>query len=288
MKNRSGTPFLVKSLCLCFFAALILFGLAPGAFADQYRLIEEIAENYDGDDIIATKTVYQYDRSGRLSGSVKYYHEGSSEKTEYVYGANGALTGKQITSIYQDGTEGGVVCFHYDSNGTQIERENWAWGGDLYWYSNDRIKISNDGSGRVKTIRIDEEDGFEPRTWRYSYDSAGRVKTFEILGYRRDVFYYNGDGGYLRESTYAETGETLTTERYDSSGRLTASVDDITGAVIRWVYDRDGRLTEKYSDGELVCHCKYQFDRYGNIVSVTNIFEDDYSEKIQYQYERVK
>lgn len=255
-------------------ALILTIALMPIAYADSYRLVKEMTGN--------ESIVYDYDRSGTIQCVINYYDGKEDSRTEYFYRDANTLDRKEFS--FSDG-DGFTLCFHYDDKGTQIELKNPGMGGDLYWTAEGKPSFKWDNKGRITMVIVDGEEDYPDQAWYYSYDSVGRIMTFEVSGYRRDKFTYYSNGEFTRTSTYLQTNETVVTERFNSAGRLIESTDQY-GMTSRYVYDQKGMLSEKYYDGKLEYRCSYDYDKNGNISAMTTSYPDGNKIQTEYRYEK--
>ncbi len=260
------------------FPLALVMGLMPTAFAEKYRLKEEIF----GD----IRTVYQYDDIGLLSRSATYSEEELLSTGEYFYNKNNQLVEKRET------TDMFVLVFHYDSNGTQIEQTNSGLGGELILLKDDLPEERKEKNGRVIEVKRKYETVLDVNdTFRYTYDSKGRIKTYEVTDWFKDEFTYNKDGSFIRTRTNLMTNESFVLERYNVSGLLVERIDE-HGTRWTYFYDQNGLLTNTYysyelDDEEYVTHYSYsyEYDKEGNLSARIEFWEQGISGRTDYIYE---
>ena len=249
----------------------MLLSTIPAAYAAGYRLKEAVSGNM--------KTEYIYNSNGTLAEE-RHKVDGVTEETViYGYSNDRRLAEKTIQMEY------GALIFHYDSNGTQIEMENAGMGGDIFLMEDESIRTEKNSNGNVTKITIRSSYDGSERVYTYTYDNAGRIKTFEMSGSRRDTFDYSSSG-FTRTSYSAWDNSTTVTERYNAKGQLIQSVD-MYGNVTTYEYNANGQLTAKYMDGEVYYTYRYETDAYGNITRMTSSFSEGWTDVTDYSYEKV-
>lgn len=250
---------------------VFLLLIVPQAFADEYRLKEAVTNS--------EHVLYSYDQTGSLIRET--YSDGVEEVYEYIdyfYGDDHRLTDKTIS--FPDGF--GSLCFHYDSNKTQIEMENPGMGGDYYVLNGETPRELRDKSGKITMAVFSSA---YPTEYYYSYDETGRISVFEISGYRKDCFEYKSDGTFTRTSIYNADNKAIITEKYDENGRLIESRDQY-GFINNFYYDDNGLLVSKYCDGALEYSCQYTYDANGNLSSMTRFLPGNAVIVTEYKYEK--
>jgi RHS repeat-associated protein len=97
----------------------------------------------------------------------------------------------------------------------------------------------------------------------FAYDAAGR-KTFETNANGELIRYTNNPAGDLISLT---DGKTQTTRwNFDQYGRVTNKVDQAGTEILRYIYDPDNRLTNRWSAAK--GNTKYSYDAVGNPSSI--------------------
>ncbi len=249
----------------------MLLSAVTAAYAAGCRLKEAVSGSM--------KTIYLYNSNGTLAEE-RHTVDGVTEETVvYGYSSDHRLAEKTIQMEY------GALLFHYDSNGTQIELENPGMGGDIFLMEDESISTERNSNGNVTKISIRSSYDGSKRVYTYTYDEAGRIKTFEMSGSRRDTFDYNGTG-FTRTSFSLWDYTTTVRERYNAKGQLIESTDQY-GYKSTYEYNADGRLTAKYMDeGEYYTY-RYETDTYGNITRMTSSFSEGWTKVTEYRYEKV-
>ena len=249
----------------------ILLSVSPSAHAAGYRLAEENCGS--------EKIVYFYNPRGTLAREIHYSDGEKRYQIEYTYSRKDRLLEKRVKLDFV------TLSFHYDIKGTQIELANEAVGGDVAWSSGERANAEADRKGNVTTLTIVGGTPGTARLFYYTYDKSGRIKTFEISGYRRDNFDYGKKGELTRTSFYLNDYSSSITERRDSDGRLIESVD-VYGNSITYTYDVNGREEAKYVNGDLEYSCTYDYDANGNVSRMTRRRPDGMIFVTEYRYEK--
>ena len=265
MKSRKTMVFVL--LCS------LLLSAVPGAFADGYRLKEEVRE-YDS-------TVYTYNSNGTLARAS--YMEGGQEYgyAEYSYAKDGSLAEKAEWMGY------GKLIFHYDRKGTKIELDNPGAGGDVFLEGGEQGRIERNANGNITKMTVHSMlAGQKDKVYTYLYDEEGRIKTFEISGFRRDTFDYSSSG-FTRTSTSLYDGTSTVRERYNARGQLTESTD-MYGNNFTYEYDAEGLLSEKHMPGEVYYSYRYEKDANGNVIKMTAVFSEGGEQVTEYRYEKAE
>jgi RHS repeat-associated protein len=98
----------------------------------------------------------------------------------------------------------------------------------------------------------------------FAYDAAGR-RTFETNANNELIRYTNNPAGDLIALT---DGKTQTTRwNYDEYGRVTNKLDQTGVEILRYAYDPDNRLTNRWSAARNNTH--YSYDPVGNLLAVS-------------------
>ncbi|HKB61111.1 MAG TPA: hypothetical protein VKC56_13825, partial [Gallionellaceae bacterium] len=105
-----------------------------------------------------------------------------------------------------------------------------------------------------------------PRTWSYTYNSAGQILTVD--GPRTDVndittYDYDAQGNLI--SVKNALGQVTSLSGYDANGRV-GTITDPNGLAISLSYDARGRLTSRDAGGETT---SYTYDGAGNLTNVS-------------------
>ncbi len=101
------------------------------------------------------------------------------------------------------------------------------------------------------------------KVWTYAYDAAGR-KTNEVgVGVYTNSFTYKPAGDLL---TLKDGKNQVTTWNYDQYGRVTNKLDQASVEILRYSYDANSRLTNRWSTAK--GNTAYLYDNVGNLTKV--------------------
>jgi RHS repeat-associated protein len=205
-----------------------------------------------------------YDDGGRLDGWWSSTHPGSAE---FRYDGNDRLT----RAVYRDGAEAVLVTLTWE----------YTPGGLRASYSDGTLDdvYSTDAAGRLISATHEHPANDDEM---YSYDRAGnrRVEGLEaqyvydaanqLLQDETYIYTYDANGN--RQTRDLRTGGALIRYEYDSENRLTG-VTLPSGEWVRFAYDPLGRLVEKEDSSGLIRRYVYdrdevlaEFDGLGNMV----------------------
>jgi RHS repeat-associated protein len=106
----------------------------------------------------------------------------------------------------------------------------------------------------------------------YDYDAAMR-KTKETTANGEVIRYTNNAAGDLLSLTDGKLQTTRWT--YDSYGRVTNKIDQVGSEILRYKYDSDNRLTNRWSAAK--GDTRYKYDPVGNLTNVDYAFFSDVS-----------
>jgi RHS repeat-associated protein len=110
----------------------------------------------------------------------------------------------------------------------------------------------------------------------YGYDEARR-KTWETNANNEIIRYTNNAAGDLLSLT---DGKNQTTKwNYDEYGRVTNKLDQATVEILRYKYDPDSRLTNRWSKAK--SDTKYKYDLVGNLTNIDYAISTD----VRFQYD---
>ena len=251
----------------------VLLSAVPAAYGAGYRLKESVSGN--------EKVSYTYNSDGTLA---KERHTAGGEEyetVEYSYAKDHTLAEKAESMGF------GTLIFHYDSNGTQIELENPGLGGDVFLMEGESISTERNANGNITMITI--HNSFEgDKVYYYFYDEAGRIKTFEYSGARRDTFEYKSSGEFTRTSYLFRDNTTTVRERYNAKGQLIESTDQY-GNISTYEYNANGLLSTMYLDGgEYYFSYRYETDANGNVIRMIRTFSEGGEQVTEYEYEKVE
>ena len=225
-------------------------------------------------------TQFIYDYQSRLTQT--YFPDGSSATNSYD--ALGRLT------VWSDGL--GSTTNYYDNLSRLVTVSNYAGQvqGLVYDVEN-RVAQATDANGVTVTNTFDDLGRLRTRTypdtggeafgytvnvsaltsytnqlgnvWTYAYDAAGR-KTNEIgVGVYTNSFSYKpaDDLASLKDGK-----NQVTTWNYDPYGRVTNKLDQASVEILRYQYDADSRLTNRWS--KAMGNTAYLYDAVGNLTKV--------------------
>lgn len=141
-----------------------------------------------------------------------------------------------------------ITSYIYDANGNPLTRT---------------IQPTSDATGGAG---LTAAAAGTPRTWTYTYNTAGQVLTLD--GPRIDVsditrYFYDAQGNLVTVTTPLNRLTTLGS--YDANGRP-GTVTDPNGLITGLAYDPRGRLTTRNTGGEVT---RYTYDGAGNLTHVT-------------------
>ena len=104
----------------------------------------------------------------------------------------------------------------------------------------------------------------------YAYDAAAR-KTFETNANHELIRYTNNAAGDLLSLT---DGKNQTTRwNYDQYGRATNKLDQAGAEILRYKYDANNRLTNRWSAEK--ADTKYSYDSVGNLTNINYLVSPD-------------
>ena len=264
----------MKEAIAFFFSVILLFSGGINAFALELRLLEERTGS--------ERTVFSYDDSGKVIEENVYFYDDLMKMRKYIYGKDGSLVKKTVSFLDTDIT----LLFHYDVNRTQIELENPGIGGDCFslGYTGDQVTELLDENRRTVMVTVSSGEDFSDIHYFYVYDKEGRIQSFEIEGFRKDVFSYNQDGSFVRISTNLRDYSSTDREVYNSEGKLIRGVDQY-GNTTEFAYDENGQLLAEYYEGEIIYMCEYDYDQFGRLLSRIMIYPDGERSTTTYWYD---
>jgi RHS repeat-associated protein len=146
---------------------------------------------------------------------------------------------------------GGKTTFGYDPNGNLLSVTDARGGITRYAYDNrDRLATRKDPLLRTETYQYDSTGNPTGFT-----DRKGQATTFGYDSLSRKIFEGFGTTVQGKTTSYQST----ITHTYDAAGRLTRSVDSLSGTVTR-IYDNLDRLTQ---EGSQMGTVSYSYDAAG-------------------------
>ncbi len=186
-------------------------------------------------------TRYTYTKTGQIE---KLEHP-NGEQTHYQYNTNNQLT------AYTD-AQGRTTQFEYDGL-SQVVKRIHANGTTLqYRYDKERnLKELINENGDAYRFEYDgcerliKETGFDGRTQHYKYNKAGQLIKHLDAGRVMTEFERDALGQML---TKTSTHRTDKTQKQQS----------------RYLYDKNGRLTETYNEHQ---YLTFKYDKFGNLVN---------------------
>ncbi len=176
---------------------------------------------YGADEEIFYVMEWEYDSSDRLlAETTTYTQDGTEEKTEYTYDANGNCT--SIKYSY-----GWMSEYEYDANGNQIKATDY----------------DESGAGRVQFEAEYDANGNEIMRKAYNYDFDGNISVSEFTS------SYDDSGNLLeRKNTGELLGDSWNKYEYDAKGNMTKMTKlDQEGNVLRessYEYNDEGVVTK--------------------------------------------
>ena len=222
----------LKRTILIVLAALMICVLLPStAYAASYKKTRR------------TKSMKEYNASGKLIYSVDYTYDKKGNTTKYVSKSRN-YEGKLSTNTT-------TISRKYNSNGTikQVTYKYSSGGKDVTTYdSNGRIKKS------VYTYKSNNKTVKDVTT--YDTKSNGMIKSCTT----------KRDGKLVRKETYNKNGDLSKTQEYDSTGKKILYTTTYTSK-----YNKKGQQTQysyKRSDGDSYT-AKYTYDKNGRQSSRT-------------------
>lgn len=225
----------------------------------------------DANGNILSETKYSYAKNGKLDKTLKTKADGTKVLTEYD-----TVTGKKTSKVKAN------------SDGKVTSRTDYD---------------SKTGEKKAKTVYNYDSEGKKVATLNYTYNFKGEVATREKYDANRNLvskstYLHNSDGSMTRTDRDPKTGEVLGTSefQYDKSGRQTSKTDrdkdgniksvsekeyypsDIIKSYEKITYNADGSYSKKTNN----------YDKKGNLTSITNAKYDKDGEQISSQTEKVE
>lgn len=244
--------------------------------AGTYRLIEER-------DPFRT-TYYFYDADGKLEISKTYYKDELEYTSEYYYSPSGELV--ERTEYFPSTTV--KLFFHFDRNGTMIERDDTGGLGSQALSTFDLpYQEEYRSDGLVEQFSFQYEDG----DWshlQYRYDEQGRILSLSRGERVLCEFTYAEDGSYRRTADYSSMG--IRFNDFDASGHLIKQGwirdgEEDVGQFFR--YDERGQLIEASDDEGPFWTFTYEYDERGNLIAKTETDRSGRETRTEYIYEYV-
>jgi len=222
--------------------------------------------------------------------SYGYDFQGNRTYERYADGYNVTNWFNAIQQIYQIGDGAAYAYLYYNNQGLLTNRSNvYGTGSAATFDSEDRSLWVTDANGVTITNAYDLLGRLITRTYpdqgvelfghsargmivhtnqigfasHFGYDEAGR-KTVETNANSEIIRYTNNAAGDLLSLT---DGKVQTTRwNYDEYGRVTNKVDQAGTVALKYKYDADGRLTNRWSAEK--GHTYYTYDPEGNLLLI--------------------
>ena len=208
-------------------------------------------------------------------GNSTYFGWSPLSRLTSMRDANGHLT------RYASDTNGNLQTITYPDN--TVESWGFGTGGNPVRWTNRRgnmIQYAYDADGRLTTKTY--PDGVQAiyqydargnltnamdavSTNRLSYDVNDQLVRIEYPGLKWLEFTYDAAG--RRASSLDQLGHRLN-YFYDSAGRLNSMSNETGSLVVRYSYDRTGRLAVKTLGNNI--HTTYSYDPAGQLIGLTN------------------
>jgi len=101
------------------------------------------------------------------------------------------------------------------------------------------------------------------KVWQYAYDTAGRKISEVAVGMYTNTFTYDAAGDL---KTLTDGKNQTTTWNYDRYGRVTNKLDQAGVEILRYQYDANSRLTNRWSKAKT--NTVYSYDAVGNLTNI--------------------
>ena len=246
-----------------------------GIKTPAFRLIEEKEPFYS--------TKYTYGKDGKLQESVTCYQDEPEWHTYYYYSPSGMLVEKK-----EEEYDGITLYFHYDSKGTEIEKDDTGGVGSQAnagsWFN---VEERYDSEGRIMTFTVKPQDGEPYSPLEYRYDGKGRILSLSSKD-MQITYRYAKNGSFTRTAQYDFRNDELV-EEYDSSGHIIKSCWMENGkatSTVLYKYDAQGKLLEM-KNGSWWRRYTYEQDAYGNITAKTETDSSGSKLRTEYLYEKI-
>jgi len=209
-----------------------------------------------------------FDAAGRMTnasdawGSRWFYYnnQGLVTNVSTAYGAEQTTVyDLEDRPIWVTAANGVTVTNTYDDLGRRLTRTYPDGGVERFGYS-----------ARGLTAYTNQLD----KTNYYGYDEAGR-KTAETNANNEIIRYTNNAAGDL--IALVDGKGQVTKWNYDEYGRVTNKVDQAGTEILRYKYDPDSRLTNRWSVAK--GDTKYKYDPVGNLTNIDYAVSTDVSFK---------
>ena len=238
----------------------------------------------------SSRTEYSYSYGTQLSTAITYYNDEIESITTYEYSSTGSLL--KATEYYPMSHMS--LCFHYDSAGTRIERDDTGGVGSQANY-NDLCeafeKRDQDGRTFLFSVRPKESRNSDEANYDlvYEYTQDGKISSFSGASFQID-YQYKADGSYTRRAQYAYLDRILVQE-YDTEGRLLSSswlTDGVPQSTVMYFYDSMGDLLGiQRENGSMVFYVN-EYDANGLLTEQREINSTGTERKTTYAYEPVR
>lgn len=288
-------------ICIEYYDAWNRVVKKSGAKGTQYYKYDWFGNVTEKIDEEGNKTEYEYSPSNKLiksNGLERYTYKWTAgdklseivNNGKKIYSADYDMAGRIICEKNQFGNE---VLYGYDSNGILNRIERYDTG--IISYSNQveqneitaidenssiySYEIGEDGNickeidclgneilyKRDKIGRIIEKKNSSGNSETYSYDDMNN--SFKISFENGQTISVKKD--LLNDITEIQTVNDKSEYKYDTSGRMTESIDKLTGTVVEYLYDEWGRCNQKKSNS---FNYVYEYDSCGRIIKIEDLF----------------
>lgn len=259
------------------------------------RLVKSYV-NMDGTGLKSSIHEYEYDDEGRMIADHYYVSETDltpGKETFYEYDDDGNLTGEKCSDLSKGDSE---ILYEYndageisrktliDENGESTVLDYLYTDGNLTDDGENRYEYDSDGN-IIEKLAYSEDSGLWVTVQTFDYDTAGNI-TKEVL-YLKDgknhitYEYYdydaNGNYGKVVQNADRPDDNSVSTVRYDSHG------NEIL---------RKTKVTSPSGVEHSSAQNKYEYDEYGNILSVTlrnkfdsAFYKNQYIQYYEYEYD---
>lgn len=236
-------------------------------------------------DPLLRETRYTYCGSGGPESVTRAYGTTLAETTGYSYD----FAGRLVLVTEPDGTS---VTNTYDAVG-RLAIVSRAYGTSTHYFDNlNRLWVVENAAGTVSELVYDDHDRVlaaidaSAVTVTNSYDPLGRLltRTLPALGAVESFGYTAGVSG---PTAYTNQVGDVTLHAYDAAGRKTNEVQvgvftnrftytpagdlltlaDGKGSTTTWKYDTEGRVTEKWYQGQSTADLLYAYNVNGWLTS---------------------
>ena len=200
-------------------------------------------EVYNTNDIKSARTMYSYDKNNRLLNAVTTYVDGTTQREDYTYDANGNRTMKTASGTTKnydyaqvmagDGSGYGVTMYSYDVLGRMTGMQSGTTTAS-YSYDGAGLRQSKTVNGVTTSYVYDGTDVVREGSTYYTRGAAGLISKKSGA---RTAYYYTdyhgsvvrcGDEAYSYDAFGNQTGETEDSNPFRYSGEY---YDEETGLI---------------------------------------------------------